>query len=92
MSDRWERVSGEEYMKFESVENKRSKRPDLHAFLLLEELFPDGCRDMICAASHDEYWLDVTDEQIESLTDGQIVELSRCGARLDSDGGLCFFA
>lgn len=94
MRERWGRVSGDEYMKFEKVESKRSRRPDLHAFMMLDELFPDGgdCLDLICSASHDEFWLDVTDDQIESLTDEQIIELARCGVRCDSDGGLCFFA
>lgn len=90
--ERWESVTkdGEEFLKFEKVQNKRSKRPDLHAFLMLDELFP-GTSDLVSSASHDEIWLDVDDDQVETLTDEQILELSWCGVRHDSDGGLCMF-
>ena len=93
MQDRWRRVSGDEYMKFDRVEAKLSRRADLHAFMRLDELFPEGgdCMDLICSAADDEYWLDVTDVQIESLTDDQIIELARCGVRYYGEG-LCLFA
>ncbi len=90
--ERWEAVTkeGDEFLKFEKVANKRSQRPDLHAFLMLDELFP-GTSDLVSSASHDEIWLDVDDDQVETLTDEQILELSWCGVRHDSDGGLCMF-
>jgi len=92
--DRFENIghppSGEEFLKFERIENPRSRRPDLHAFLLLDELFPQD-RDMVCNASHDEIYLDVTDDEVATLTDEQILELVRCGVRYDGDG-LCMFA
>lgn len=68
----------DEYLKFERVENKRSKRPDLHAFLLLDELFP-ATRDIVCSASHDEIWLGIDSDDIEKLTEKQVIELLRCG-------------
>lgn len=90
--ERWEAVTkeGDEFLKFEKVANKRSQRPDLHAFLMLDELFP-GASDLVSSASRDEIWLDVDDDQVETLTDEQILELSWCGVRHDSDGGLCMF-
>ncbi len=90
--ERWKFVTkdGEEFLKFEKVQNKRSKRPDLHAFLMLDDLFP-GTSDLVSSASHDEIWLDVDDDQVETLTDEQILELSWCGVRHDSGGGLCMF-
>jgi len=90
--ERWETVTkdGDEFLKFEKVANRRSQRPDLHAFLMLDELFP-GTSDLVSSASHDEIWLDVDDDQVETLTDEQILELSWCGVRHDSDGGLCMF-
>lgn len=81
--DRWESFS-DEYLEFEKVENKRSRRPDLHAFLLLDELFPGG-NDIVCGASHDEIYLSFGCENSEKLTDEQIVELTRCGVRFDGD-------
>lgn len=92
-SERWEAVTdnGNEYLCFDKVENKRSKRPDLHAFLLLDELFP-GDDDIVGSASHDEIWLNVDGEQLDTLTDEQILELSRCGVRYDSEcDSLCMF-
>ncbi|MEE9612838.1 MAG: hypothetical protein V3W19_16415 [Desulfatiglandales bacterium] len=91
MEERFEKYS-DEYLKFERVENKKSKRADLHGFLLLDELFP-GNRDMISAAEHDEIWLDIEGEQLEKLTDEQIIELTRCGIRYDEESNcLAMFA
>lgn len=78
LHDRFEAVN-DEYLKFERVENKRSNRPDLHAFLLLDELQPNT-RDMVSASEHDEIWLDIDCEKLlETITDAQILELVRCG-------------
>ena len=78
------------YICFNQVENKRSQRPDLHAFLLLDELFPHASRDMVCAADHDVIFLDVSGEQVETLTDDQILELSRCGVMHDNSNDCLF--
>jgi hypothetical protein len=80
----------EDFCCFVQVENPRCGRPDLNAFLLLDELLP-GQRDLVCAASHDEIWLDVDLKALTKvITDEQILELVRCGVRLDSKG-LCMF-
>ena len=88
---RWEQFD-DDYMKFGGVADKLSQRPDLHAFLWLDRRFPDGTKDIVCAAAHDEIYLDVSDEQVEYLTDDEIRDLLRCGVRHNSDGGLCMFA
>ena len=81
----------EEFLKFDRVERKRSQRPDLHAFLLLDEIVP-GRADIVCAAEHDEIFLDVDlDDLAAKATREQIVELVRCGVRLDHEG-LAMFA
>lgn len=81
----------DEYLKFDRVENKRSNRPDLHAFLLLNELFPcDTDRDMISAAAHDIIYLDIDAEDIEKIPEDKLVELIRCGIGYDDDS-LCMF-
>lgn len=74
----------DEYLKFNKVKIKLSERPDLHAFLFLDKLFP-GERDIIRATGHDQIWLDIDDEQIETLTKNQILELLRCGVLYDED-------
>ena len=82
----------DEYLKFDLVESKRSSRPDVHAFILLAELFPRD-RDLISAATHDEFFLDITEEEIESLSEDQVCELHRCGVRYDSENDcLAMFA
>lgn len=81
--ERFEKYNNE-FLRFERVENKKSNRPDLHGFLLLDELFPSN-RDIISAAEHDRFWIDIEGKQIEKLTDKQIIELTRCGIKYDSE-------
>lgn len=81
----------DEYLHFERVEKKRSNRPDMHAFLLLNQIVP-GTRDMISAAEHDEIYLSIdVDDLLAIASDAQILELVRCGVRLDEEYGLCMF-
>ncbi len=71
----------EEFINFDRIQNKRNKRPDIHAFLLLDELIP-GKSDIVCHASHDEICLDIDEEELAKVaTEEQIVELMRCGVR-----------
>jgi hypothetical protein len=87
--DRFEAVN-DDYLKFDRVKEKRSSRPDLHAFLLLDEIFT-APRDIIQAAEHDEIFLDINEEQASKLTDDQILELVRCGVRYSECDCLCMF-
>ena len=84
----------EEYLKFERIKDPPSKRPDLCAFILLDKLFPpDKNTDIIAGAAHDEIYLDVDSEQVEKLTEEQIIYLLRCGVNYDSDtDGLSMYA
>ena len=84
MNERWEQFA-DEFLKFERVENKRSQRRDLHAFLILDELQP-GTSKIISAAEHDEYFLDIDCEKLAGIiTDEQIRDLYRCGIRYDNE-------
>jgi hypothetical protein len=57
----------------------------------LNELFPNN-RSIVSAANHDEIWLDISSENIEKLTDNNILELVRCGVRYGSENdSLCMF-
>lgn len=92
LKERFDLFEDEEYLKFERVEVKRSGRPDLHAFLLLDKLCPDT-RDIISASEHDEFYLSIDIEKFEEIvTDDQIKELVRCGIRLCDEECLCMFA
>lgn len=85
LCERFEAVE-DEYRKFDRVKNKRSKRADLHAFMLLDELFPNTkLGKIVTGARHDEIWLGVELEDIDKLTDDQIIELSRCGVMYDDE-------
>lgn len=75
----------DDYLKFERVENKLHSRPDLCAFLLLDKLLPNDGRDMVCAAEHDEIFLDADCEKLaEVATEEDILTLTRCGVHYDS--------
>jgi hypothetical protein len=77
----------DDFLKFDRVEQKLSPRPDVCAFLLLDRLVPpeDG-QDMICSATHDEYFLETDCERLaEVATLEDIRTLSRCGIRYDSE-------
>ena len=75
----------DEFLKFDRIEHKLSKRPDLHAFILLDGLL-SGDDDMITSAEHDEIWLDVDlDELTKIITEEQIIDLIRCGVMLDEE-------
>jgi hypothetical protein len=76
--------------KFDRVKNRLHKRPDLHAFLLLDQLVP-GNFDMVSAAAHDEIFLDTNPEKLaEVAAREQVIDLIRCGVRY-SDDSLCMF-
>lgn len=90
-----------EFLKFERIENPLSVRPDLHAFLLLDQIVPpvsnhsgEGYPDMVCSAAHDEIWLTTdTDALAELASEEQIIDLIRCGVRYDDKiDSLCMFA
>lgn len=76
-----------EYLQFQRVENKRSNRPDVHAFILLDALMPaKKTDDILSAAEHDGVWLGVSTEKFsEVATEEQFVELMRCGVLYDED-------
>lgn len=78
---------GDEYLKFEQVQNKRHPRRDLHAFLLLEELAPGKPgTDLIAAADHDKFWLATNVEALAAAaTRDHIAELISCGVHYDEE-------
>ena len=81
----------DEYCKFDRIDNKKSFRPDLHAFLILDRLHP-STRDMVAAAEHDQISLEPELCDVAAIiTEDEVVELIRCGVRLDSDYGFCMF-
>jgi hypothetical protein len=81
----------DEFLKFDRISSLRNKRPDLHAFLLLDELVP-GESDMVSASGHDEIYLEVDMGAIAAVaTEDQIVELIRCGVRLSEYDCFCMF-
>jgi len=82
----------DEFLKSERIEKPFSKRADLHAFLLLDQLVP-GTVDIVSAAEHDEIYLSVDcDKLFEVATPEQVIDLIRCGVRYASEyHALCMF-
>lgn len=75
----------EEYLEFDRIENKLSSRPDLHAFIVLNELIPSN-RDIVCAAEHGRIWLDIDTEELAKLIDEPtVIDLIRCGVMAEDD-------
>lgn len=75
----------EESHKFERITNKLATRADIHAFILLDRLFPsDNGADIISCAEHDQIWISIETERLETLTEDNIVELMRCGVWWES--------
>lgn len=86
----WE-LHNKEFLKFYRIKDKHSQSPDLHAFIMLDKLFPDKS-EMVNNAHHDEIVLRIDVEQIEQLTEDQVIELIRCGIHYDPEiESLCMF-
>ena len=78
----------DEFLKFKNIPVTRrlSSRPDLNAFMLLDQLAP-GDEDMVSCAEHDEIYLSLSRKAVASLaSEEQILDLIRCGLRLDDFG------
>lgn len=75
----------DDFLEHGNIVLPRHSRPDLCAFLILNDLQP-GSRDMIGAAEHDQIWLDVDVALLEAVvTDEQIRELVQCGVMYDDE-------
>lgn len=79
-----------EYSEFDRIKKPITKRPDLYAFLMLENLCPSNV-GIIAGAEHDEIFIDVDlDRLAEVITEQDIINLIRCSVRLE-ELGLCMF-
>ena len=68
-----------EFKNFSAVENKTSNRPDVHAFNLLDKLFPTN-GNMVADALSGRVYLDVPASELGAIaTESQIVELIQIG-------------
>ena len=77
-------TSKDQFNKFYCI-NKKSKRKDLHAFNLIDEIVP-GEIDIVSCAEHDQIWLEVElSDLAEVITKEQIVELVHCGIRYEDN-------
>lgn len=75
----------DEYLEFQKVEQRKSNRPDLHAFILLDSLVP-STGDIVSCSEHDQFWLGVSVKDVAKvITPEQILELVRCGVMYDDD-------
>lgn len=80
-----------EYGKFDLIVNKRSNRPDLHAFLLLDELAPNPGRSIVCYARDGEIVLEIDPDLLApTIHSDQVLELVRCGVSYGGDSFTMF--
>lgn len=75
--------TGDECLEFDRVDSKRTERPDLHALLLLEELFPGYSMTVAIGGMFDRIYFGVDIESINQLTEGNVLELVRCGVKFE---------
>lgn len=92
LGDLWDKHDNE-FLKFDRIANPLHPRPDLCAFLLLDRLSPHPGRDIVVSASHDEFYLDVSTDEIAAVaTEEDVVTLIRCGLRYDrGNDSFCMF-
>lgn len=85
LEEKFNRVH-DEFLKFDRVEVKLHTRPDLCAFLLLDQLV-HGNSDIVAAAEHDEIYLDTDLDELEKVaTLEDVLTLTRCGVIYNSEG------
>lgn len=70
-----------EVYNFDKIENKLDSKREIHAILLLDNLFPDD--NPFDSCDKDYLFLGLSINNIKKLTDENILELSRCGIYLD---------
>lgn len=75
----------DETMDFNLVKDKFSNRRDLHAFILLDKLIPNGYL-IIRAVEHDQIWIEIELKELEeNLTEAMVLELLHCGVHYDKE-------
>lgn len=75
----------EDYLEFDKWTDAPSKRADLSAFILLDQLQPHG-GDIINASEHDEFFLSIDCEELgKVITLEQVRNLRRCGVMYSED-------
>lgn len=80
------------YGKFDNVEVKLSGRPDLHAFIFLDQIYPRPS-DMVSSAVGDQIWLDPKiSNLVGKVNENMVIDLIRCGVMTDEDEYLYMFA
>lgn len=86
MSERWERVGGEEYLDFDKIPDSEKLHPSrtFCALLKIASLMKDSSR-FDYEANHDIIWLPSEDEYNHPLTDEEILYLVRCGIHWDDE-------
>jgi len=75
----------DKYLKDKYIKYTVTKRPDLHAFLIIDQLCPGTC-DLISAAEHDTYYISVEFEELaKNITEDHVIELIACGVLYESE-------
>lgn len=77
---------------FDRIPKKRASRPDLHAMLLLDSLFPSEYQSNMVSIGENEdgepqIQFDLTADQLNALTPAQCRELLFCGFVYDPEVG-----
>ena len=95
LEELFEKHSEDEYLEFERIQNPKHTRRDICAMLIIHEIQSrnESQRQdtMISWAGHEEIYLDVNVEEIsEYITEEEIIDLIRCGVRLEESNFAMF--
>jgi len=88
-------IHEDQFLKSENIKKRKHSRPDLCAFLILDELQHrsdgiDSSENIVTHAEHDIIYLHISPESILSvITESDILDLIRCGVCFNSDES-CF--
>lgn len=89
VSARFDKFFDKEFMEFQRIKDKKGSCRVTHAFRMLDILFPsDNASDMIVHIWGEDASLRPTFENVETLTEDQILELVRCGVSFEQENDL----
>lgn len=79
-------LEGDDFLRFERVESPMHPRPDICAFLMLDERQArPGC-DIVSFANYDEIALAIDVDALAAVADEAFIrDLVRCGVRYDEE-------
>jgi len=85
----FEKFFEQEFLEFDRIKNKKGSCPITHAFRMLDELFPSKTAvPMVTNIWDEDCSLRPSFEDVEKLTEEQVLDLVRCGVTFSRENDL----